>query len=185
MKARYHNSLERWTRAFALACVVTAIAAVCAACGPVPRCDPAPEDAAWERAFQSAYLAAHHDDMMTLLRQRQRSGDPKTSWWMGMSIGDGVGDFPSPLERNHTAMILVKRAALCGHRYAIEDLVTIYGRGLNGVSINVERAICLHRFRHRESGVNAAACGVRLNDRDEIVNPLWDAQVELGRTRPR
>ena len=108
---------------------LTGVAAVCVACGPQLRCEPAPKDVAWEHALQDAFRERRFDDLLALWRQRQRTGDPETMWAMGLYIGIGFGEFPSLRERNHTALRLTKRAALCGFPHAVNFLRVNYERG--------------------------------------------------------
>ena len=135
--------------------------------------------------MQDAFKEYRYDDFMTLLRQRQPSGDPETMWNMGLHIGIGVGEFPSPVERNHTALRLTKRSALCGFPNAVYDLSVIYKRGDLGVAPDPYRADCLKALWRNRDGESASTCGITLNERDEIVNPWWDPKVMLDRTRPR
>ena len=161
------------------------VATVCAASGSVPRCDPAPKDVAWEHTLQDAYREHRYDDFITLLRQRQRTGDPEIMSVMGMYLGIGVGEFPSPVERNHTALRLTKRSALCGFPNAVYDLSVIYRRGDLGVAPDPYRADCLEALWRDRDGVSASACGITLNERNEIVNPWWDPKIELDPARQR
>lgn len=155
------------------------------ACGGGPRCAPAPKNQPWEWALQAAYREYRGDDLLNLLRQRQRSGDPSIMFSMGLFVGAGIGDFPSPVERNHTTLILFKQAALCGYGNAIDILADIYERGDLGVAPNLDRARCLNPLRAGQPGKSAAECGIRLYEPNEITNPMWTPDAPRRRRGTR
>lgn len=137
--------------------------------------------AEWSSTLPPAFASWDEAVLLSAYRPYARAGDPSALFSLGFLFTIGMGDFPSPRVRNHTALGYLKHSALCDYHQALLMLADAYRSGELGVRVDKVRARCLReRFYDGQTDI-AKGCGVSFGERGEIVNPNRTAEEAYRR----